>query len=56
MIVPGTRWWCFAAVAISITVAGEIAVLRTSLHGFFGLALTMLPALIGLVVFAAGLR
>jgi hypothetical protein len=56
VIVPGRRWWRFAAVAVGITVAGEIAVVQTSLHGFFALALTGLPALVGLAIFAAGLR
>jgi O-antigen/teichoic acid export membrane protein len=56
VIVPGRRWWRFAAVAVGITVAGELAVVWTGLHGFFALALTGLPALVGLAIFATGLR
>jgi O-antigen/teichoic acid export membrane protein len=56
VIVPGRRWWRFAVVAVGITVAGEIAVVQTGLHGFFPLALTGLPALVGLAIVAAGLR
>jgi O-antigen/teichoic acid export membrane protein len=56
VIVPGKRWWRVAAVAVGITIAGEIAIVQTSLHGFFALALTGLPALAGLAIFAAALR
>jgi O-antigen/teichoic acid export membrane protein len=56
VIVPGRRWWGFAAVAVGITVAGEIAIMQTGLHGFSALALTGLPALAGLAIFAVVLR
>lgn len=54
--VPGRRWWAFAAVAAGITVAGELAVVATDLHGFLALGIAALPALAGWVVLAAGLR
>ena len=56
VIVPGLRWWGFAAVAVGATVAGEIAILQTNFHGFFALALTGLPALAGWLILAASRR
>ncbi len=54
--VPQPRWWALAAVAATLTVAGELAIVRTGLHGFLPLALTALPPLVGLSVFAVGFR
>ncbi len=48
MVSGGGRW--------GITVAGELAIVYTGLHGFFALSLTVLPALVALADFAAGLR
>jgi O-antigen/teichoic acid export membrane protein len=56
VIAPERRWWDTAAVATGITVAGELLVLQSNLHGFLALALTGLPALVALGVVAAGLR
>lgn len=56
VVVPERRWWSLAAVAVGITVAGELAIAQTGLHGFFALSLTVLPGLVALAVFAAGLR
>jgi O-antigen/teichoic acid export membrane protein len=55
VILPQRRWWCFAAVAVGVTVAGELAILQTGLHGFLALGLTGVPALVALAIFAAGL-
>jgi O-antigen/teichoic acid export membrane protein len=43
VVVPGRRSWAWAAVTVAITVVGELAILATGLHGFFPLALTLLP-------------
>jgi O-antigen/teichoic acid export membrane protein len=56
MTMPDRRWWNLAAAALAITVAGELAILRTDFHGFLALALTGLPAFAALAVFAAGVR
>lgn len=56
VILPGRRWRELALAAVAITVAGELAVLQTNLHGFFALALSGVPALLALAVFATGLR
>jgi O-antigen/teichoic acid export membrane protein len=53
---PARRWWGLALVAAGMTVAGELAITFTDLHGFFALALTGVPALVALVAFASGLR
>ena len=55
VIVPGRRWWAMAAVAVLITVAGELAVVATGLHGFGALALASVPPAVALLVFAAPL-
>jgi O-antigen/teichoic acid export membrane protein len=56
VVVPTGRWCAFGLAAAAITVAGELAIVYAGLHGFAALALTALPALAGLVVFAAGRR
>lgn len=48
----GWHWWELAGVAAAVTVAGELAIVYTDLHGFSALALTGLPALAALAVFA----
>jgi O-antigen/teichoic acid export membrane protein len=56
VIVPARRWWGLVVGAAGITVAGELAVVYTDIHGFSALALTGLPALAGLVILAASRR
>jgi O-antigen/teichoic acid export membrane protein len=48
VILPDGRWWLVAAVAGCLTFAGELAVLRSGVHGFVGFALTAIPAAAGL--------
>ena len=55
-VLPPLRWWGLAALASGITVAGELALLQTGLHGFLGLALAGVPALVGLSVLGKDLR
>jgi hypothetical protein len=54
--VPGRRWWGLALVAAAVTIAGELAIVQTDLHGFVALGLSGLPALLGLLIFAASRR
>jgi O-antigen/teichoic acid export membrane protein len=56
VIVPVGRWWGLAVAAAGVTVAGELAIVYTNLHGFFALALTGVPALVGLIILAASRR
>jgi O-antigen/teichoic acid export membrane protein len=56
VIAPGARWWGVAVAAAGVTVAGELAIVHTSLQGFLALALTGVPALVGLVILAASRR
>jgi hypothetical protein len=56
VIVPGRRWWGLALVAAAVTIAGELAIVQTDLHGFVALGLSGLPALLGLLIFAASRR
>lgn len=56
LLVPGPRWWRLAAAAAAVTVAGELAIVSTGLHGFLALGLTGLPALLALILFADGFR
>jgi O-antigen/teichoic acid export membrane protein len=56
MQTPSARWWMSAFVAGGITIAGEIAVVSTGIRGFLGLALSGLPAAIGLGVYVVGMR
>jgi hypothetical protein len=56
LLAPGRRWWDLAFAAVGVTVAGELVILQTSLHGFLALALSGIPALIAWAIFAAGLR
>ena len=56
VIILGARWWGVALATASVTVAGELAIVQTNLHGFSALALTGGPALAGLLIFAAGRR
>jgi O-antigen/teichoic acid export membrane protein len=52
VIVPGRRWWGLATVGATVTIVGELLIVQTDLHGFGALALTGLPAIVGLLVFA----
>jgi O-antigen/teichoic acid export membrane protein len=52
LVLPSKRWWILAATAATLTVAGEIAVLRTDVHGFVGLAMTGVPPLVALAIVA----
>jgi O-antigen/teichoic acid export membrane protein len=56
VIVPGRRWWGLALVAAAVTIAGELAIVQTDLHGFVALGLSGLPPLLGLLIFAASRR
>ena len=53
---PAHRWWPFAVAAGGITVVGEVVIVRAGHQGFLALALAGMPALAGLVIFAAALR
>jgi O-antigen/teichoic acid export membrane protein len=53
---PAPRWWLLVALGAALTVAGELAILQTGIHGFLGLALTSLPALVGWLPLTSGLR
>ena len=53
LIFPHARWWLLAAFAACVTIAGELAVLRSGVGGFFGLVLTGVPAFVGLGILAA---
>jgi hypothetical protein len=55
-VLPDRRWWLLAAAATPLTVAGELAIVYTGLHGFLALALTGIPTLIGWATIASGLR
>lgn len=55
-IVPGRRWWLLGVAGAAATVAGELAVASTGLHGFGALALAALPPLVALSFYAMGLR
>jgi O-antigen/teichoic acid export membrane protein len=56
LIAPRRRWWLFAGIAACVTIAGELAVLRSGLDGFVGLAVTGIPPLVGLALFGAAER
>jgi O-antigen/teichoic acid export membrane protein len=56
LIFPNARWWLLAAFAASVTIAGELAVLRSGVGGFFGLVLTGAPAFVGVGILAAAER
>jgi O-antigen/teichoic acid export membrane protein len=56
IVVPDTRWWLIAALAVGVTLAGELAILTTNLEGFGALALSGLPALAGWAIVGAGQR
>lgn len=53
---PERRWWTLALAAAGITVAGELLIVQTNLHGFAAFALTGLPAIAALAIFATGIR
>jgi O-antigen/teichoic acid export membrane protein len=53
VVLLAARWWVLAAVAGTISVAGELAILRTELHGFPALILSGLPPLVSLGVIVA---
>ena len=50
------RWWLLGAGVAALTAVGELAILATGLHGFFALALSGIPALIGWAIVAGRLR
>jgi O-antigen/teichoic acid export membrane protein len=56
IVLPSRHWWTLAAAAVGLTAAGELLIVYTGLHGFLALALTGLPALAGLALFATGYR
>jgi O-antigen/teichoic acid export membrane protein len=56
LILPAARWWWTIAVAVAVTVAGELLLLQTGAGGFLGLALSGIPALAGWALLAAGVR
>jgi O-antigen/teichoic acid export membrane protein len=56
LILPATRWWWTIAVAVAVTVAGELVLLQTGASGFLGLALSGIPALAGCALLVAGMR
>jgi hypothetical protein len=56
LILPRKSWWFLAAVAACVTVAGELAVRRTSISGYAGLVLSGMPAVAGLGIMALVLR
>jgi hypothetical protein len=39
VLAPERRWWGLAAVAAGVTVAGELAIVETDIHGFLALPL-----------------
>jgi O-antigen/teichoic acid export membrane protein len=56
VIAPERRWWGLVAAAAGITVAGELAILQTDLHGFFPLALTAVPGLLAWLMLVTSVR
>lgn len=56
VIVPGISWAGFAVAAAGLTIAGELAIVQTNLHGFLALALTGVPGVIALALLAASRR
>jgi O-antigen/teichoic acid export membrane protein len=56
VIAPGGRWWAFVVAGATVTVAGELAIVQTDLHGFLALVLAGVPALLGLLVVALSRR
>ena len=55
-LLPNGRWVALVAAGVAVTVAGELAILSTGLHGFLALALTGIPALVAWAILAGGLR
>jgi O-antigen/teichoic acid export membrane protein len=55
-IAPERRWSALVVVAAGITVAGELAILQTDLHGFYPLALTAVPGLLAWLMLATSVR
>jgi O-antigen/teichoic acid export membrane protein len=53
---PDRRWLTIAAIAVVITIAGELAILQTGYHGFLALLLSGVPALLGWALIATRLR
>jgi hypothetical protein len=43
-------------VAVAVTLAGEMMILATGLHGYLAFALAALPGLVGLLIVATGAR
>lgn len=56
VIVPGGRWWAWAAASVGMTVAGELVIRQLHVHGFLPLVLTGVPASIALGVLLAAAR
>jgi O-antigen/teichoic acid export membrane protein len=56
LILPAARWSWTIAAAVAVTVAGGLLLLQTGASGFFGLALSGIPALAGWGLLAAGMR
>jgi O-antigen/teichoic acid export membrane protein len=56
VVVPEPRWWRWAAVAVCLTVAGELAIVATDFHGFFAFALAAVPGMVAFLTLATGAR
>jgi O-antigen/teichoic acid export membrane protein len=55
-LLPDAGWWLVAALATTVTVAGEIAIFLSGIHGFGALLVSAIPALIGWAIVAAALQ
>ena len=56
LIAPPASWWPLVGLGVLVTVAGELLIVETGLHGYFALALTGLPAILGWSLLAYSLR
>ena len=53
LLLPTTAWWLYVAAGVGLTLVGELAIVRTELHGFVGLVASGLPPLLALVLLGA---